>query len=73
MTWFLEKGTDLLICEIRRADDEGAFEFEVAGPRGPRTQRYATPSDLISGYLHEQTQLRKEGWRPRPGEVAVLG
>ena len=62
-----------LICEIRRADDEETFEFELAGPRGPRTERYATPSELIAGYLHEQIQLRKQGWRPRAGEIAVLG
>jgi hypothetical protein len=72
MIWFLEKDNDLLICEIRRADDEQTFEFEVADARGPRTQRYATPSALITGYLHEQAQLRAQGWRPRAGEIAVL-
>jgi hypothetical protein len=71
--WFLEKGTELLICEIRRAADADAYEFEVAGAAGPRTERYVSPADLITGYLRQQTRLRAQGWRPRAGDVALLG
>ena len=71
MIWFLEKGADLLICEIRRAED--AYEFEIAGPQGPRTERYASPGDLISGYLRLHSRFRAQGWRPRAGDIAVLG
>ena len=70
MIWFLEKGSDLLICEIRRAED--AYEFEVAGPAGPRTQRYTSPSELIAGYLRFISRFRAQGWRPRTGDIAVL-
>ena len=72
MIWFFERNNELLICEIRHADDSDVYEFEVAGAKGPRTERYAAPSDLIAAYLREQSQLRAQGWRPRSGEVASL-
>lgn len=66
MIWFFEKDTDLLVCEIRRAaDDETRYEFEIADAEGPKTQRFDSPSELISNYLSEQARLIKEGWRPR--------
>jgi hypothetical protein len=72
MTWFLERGTDLLVCEIRRADDL-LYEFEIAATTGvPKTQRFNSPSDLINTYLKEQSQLRALGWRPRGAEVDVI-
>ena len=72
MTWFLERGTDLLVCEIRRADDL-MYEFEIAAATGfPKTQRFNSPSDLINTYLREQSQLRALGWRPRGAEVDLI-
>jgi hypothetical protein len=64
--WFFEKDTDLVVCEIRRAaDDENRYEFEIADAEGPKTQRFNSPSELITKYLSEQARLLKEGWRPR--------
>lgn len=66
MIWFFEKDTDLVVCEIRRAaDDENRYEFEIADAEGPKTQRFNSPSELITKYLSEQARLLKEGWRPR--------
>jgi len=72
MVWFFEKNDELLICEIRRAERDDAYEFEVAGAAGPETERYVSPTALIVGYLRRQAQLRAQGWRPRAGDVRVL-
>ena len=72
MTWLLERGSDLLVCEIRRAEDL-AYEFEIAAATGkPKTHRFNSPSDLIDMYLREQSQLRALGWRPRGPDVEVI-
>jgi len=64
--WFFEKDTDLLVCEIRRAADDGSrYEFEIADAEGPRTQRFDSPAELIQNYLSAQARLIKDGWRPR--------
>ena len=64
--WCFEKESELIICEIRRsADDQQAFEFEMADAEGPTTLRFASPSALIRKYLHEQSKLIARGWRPR--------
>lgn len=66
MIWFLERDSDLIVCEIRRAaDDEEKFEFEMADSEGPTTLRFDTPADLIRKYLYEQSKLLANGWRPR--------
>ena len=66
MVWFFEKDANLVVCEIRRgADDRGRYEFEIADAEGPKTQRFDSPSELISKYLAEQARLIKDGWRPR--------
>jgi len=74
MIWFLERNSDLVICEIRRTEDaDAAYEFEVAATDAqPRTRRFNSPSELIDGYLREQAQLRAQGWRPRASDIAVL-
>lgn len=74
MIWFLERNTDLVICEIRRSEDAtAAYEFEVAtSDAPPRTQRFNSPTELIDGYLREQAQLRAQGWRPRASDIDVL-
>jgi hypothetical protein len=72
MTWFLERGTDLLVCEIRRADDE-VYEFEIVAATGaPKTRRFSSPGELIDTYLREQSQLRALGWRPRGADIDVI-
>ena len=72
--WFLEKQDDLLVCEIRRAeDDQTAFEFEIADSTGPTTHRFGTPQELIAKYLAEQKRLMREGWRPKAGDLDILG
>lgn len=71
--WFLEKQDDLLVCEIRRAqDDQTAFEFEIADSTGPTTLRFGSPKELITKYLDEQQRLFKDGWRPTSGDLAIL-
>src|SRR5262249_3318215 len=71
--WFFEKDTDLVVCEIRRAeDDESSFEFEIADSQGPKTQRFSSPTELIANYLIAQAQLMRAGWRPSKGDIAML-
>jgi hypothetical protein len=72
MVWFLEKQDDLLVCEIRKADDESTYEFEIADAQAPTTYRFDSPKDLIAKYLNEQSRLMADGWRPTSGNVAVL-
>jgi hypothetical protein len=73
MVWFLEREADLLVCEIRHpADDQPGYEFEIAGSDGPRTLRFDCPTELITTYLHEQSRLMSEGWRPRTSDVEML-
>ena len=72
MVWFLEKQDDLLVCEIRKADDEKTYEFEIADAEGPTTHRFDSPTDLIAKYLTEQSRLMAAGWRPRAGNIEAL-
>lgn len=72
MVWFLEKQNDLLVCEIRKTDDETTYEFEIADAQGPTTHRFDSPTALIDKYLTEQRRLMSEGWRPRAGNVESL-
>jgi hypothetical protein len=66
MIWFLERDSSLIVCEIRRAaDDDDKFEFEIADAEGPTTRRFDSPKELITTYLHEQSRLMAQGWRPR--------
>ena len=70
--WFLEKQDNLLVCEIRRAqDDESVYEFEIADATGPKTLRFESPKELIAKYLAEHERLAAEGWRPRAGNITV--
>jgi hypothetical protein len=73
MIWFLERNSDLLICEIRRCADDPVYEFEIAATQGPpQTERFSSASELIQGYLRRQTQLQAQGWRPRIGDIEAL-
>lgn len=66
MIWFLERESDLLICEIRRSTDGASYEFETApSDRPAQTRRYSSPTELIDRYLDEQSVLRAQGWHPR--------
>ena len=65
MTWFLEKQEDLLVCEIRKIDNESVYEYEIAYAKGPVTHRFVSPADLIAKHLNEQARLIADGWRPR--------
>lgn len=59
MIWFLERDSELLICEIRRAQGSEDYEFEVASANGPaETQLYSSPSALIDSYLRSQSALQ---------------
>ena len=69
MTWFYERQDAVLVCEVRKATDETTYEFEIAGGQGPTTHRFTSPTDLITTFLHEQSRLKAEGWRPRAGNV----
>lgn len=70
--WFYEKQNDLLVCEIRKTDDEKTYEFEIADSKGPTTQRFASPKELIAAFLNEESRLRAAGWRPRAGNIDGL-
>jgi hypothetical protein len=73
MIWFLEKQESLLVCEIRRAEEnESVYEFEIADATGPRTMRFESPKELIANYLEQHARLMAEGWRPRAGNVTAL-
>ena len=73
MIWFLERESKLLICEIRRAEEGEAYEFEVARGDGPvETHQYTSPSALIDHYLRTQVALQAQGWRPRMNDVELL-
>jgi len=75
MIWFLERDSDLLMCEIRPVADRSAraYEFEIAPANGPaQTLRFENPTELIDAYLREQASLRAKGWRPRTGPVEQL-
>ena len=70
--WFLEKQDNLLVCEIRRAeDDESVYEFEMADATGPKTLRFESATELIAKYLAEHERLAAEGWRPRAGNMTA--
>jgi hypothetical protein len=72
MVWFLEKQNDLLVCEIRKNDDESTYEFEIADAQAPVTYRFESPKELIAKYLNEQARLMADGWRPRAGDIESL-
>ena len=72
MVWFLEKQDDLLVCEIRKTDDETTYEFEIADSQGPVTHRFDSPTELIAKYLTEQARLMADGWRPSAGNIEAL-
>jgi len=72
MIWFYEKKDALLVCEIRKADDEMTYEFEIADSGGPTTRRFQSPKDLISAYLSEGARLAAAGWTPRAGNIESL-
>jgi len=65
MIWFLEKEADLMACEVRRSAD-GEYVYEVTEPGGEvRVQRFDRATPFLDGYLREQQELRRQGWRPR--------
>jgi hypothetical protein len=65
MLWFLEKDADLMACEVRRSA-EGQYVYEVTDPGGQvRVQRFEHATPFLDGYLREQEELRRQGWRPR--------
>ena len=72
VVWFLEKQNDLLVCEIRKTDDESIYEFEIADAQGPTLHRFDSPTALITNYLSEQRRLIALGWRPRAGNIESL-
>ena len=66
MIWFMERESDLLICEIRRSPESAVFEFELAPSSGcPETRSFSSATDLIDQYLQRQSALQAQGWRPR--------
>jgi hypothetical protein len=72
MIWFLQRNTDLMVCEIRQTIGEAAYEFEIAPPQGPpQTLRFESPTALINEYLRNQSVLQAEGWRPRLGDLGL--
>lgn len=73
MIWFLQRESDLLICEIRRSAQGQTYEFEVAPSQGPpETHQYTSPRELIDQYLRTHVDLTAQGWRPMTGDLAML-
>ncbi len=71
MIWFLERNSDLLICEVRREGNQYAIELAPSqGP--PQTRRYNSARDLIDHYLHATKTLKAQGWRPA-SNIEALG
>jgi hypothetical protein len=65
MVWFLERDSELMAFEVRRATD-GAWEYEVTSSRGEsEVTRFPHATPLLEGYLKAQRELRRQGWRPR--------
>lgn len=72
MIFFYEKQNDLIVCEVRKTEDDSAYEFELAEAAGPTTRRFDTPSELITGYLTELARLKAAGWHPRAGNIQSI-
>ena len=66
MLWFLERETEVLICEIRRAHDSDEYELAIMAPGVPeRIERFDRPNVVIDHWLRTQHELQSMGWRPR--------
>lgn len=66
MLWFLEREAEVLICEIRHADDSPEFELSISAPGIPeRIERFDQPTVLIERWLNCQRELHSMGWRPK--------
>ena len=66
MLWFLERQSEVLICEVRQADEGDEFELAVRAPGQPeQVERFAEPTQLIETLVQRQQQLHEEGWRPK--------
>jgi hypothetical protein len=74
MIWFLERESDLVICEIRQPENEPeVYEFEIAPSRGPaETRRFTSAGELIDQYLRAQKTLKAQGWHPRLGDMSMI-
>jgi hypothetical protein len=66
MLWFLERNSDVLICEVRQAQDGPEFELAMRKAGEPEhVERFGEPTALIEQWLSRQRQLHDDGWRPR--------
>jgi hypothetical protein len=66
MIWFFERERDLIVCEVRKTEDDTAYEFEVsASNAAPAVHHFKSAHDLIETYVREQRRLLAEGWHPR--------
>ena len=66
MIWFMERESELLICEIRRSCESEGYELELAPVNGnPETLTFSSPTELIDQYLLQQSVLQAQGWLPR--------
>ena len=71
MIWFLERESDLLICEVRREGNE--YAIELSPSQGPsQMRRYGSAPELIAHYLHATRTLKAQGWRPK-SSIESLG
>lgn len=66
MLWFLERHTEVLVCEIRQGPDGARFELVISAPGLPeRVEQFDEPSALLERWLAYQQELRARGWRAR--------
>ncbi len=66
MVWFLERKSEVLVCEVRQAEDGPEFELALRKlGEAEQIQRFEEPTRLIEEWLARQQALHRAGWRPR--------
>jgi len=66
MLWFMERESEVLVCEVRQADFGPEFELAVRKQGEPeQIERFEEPTRLLEEWLSRLQQLRQAGWRPR--------
>lgn len=66
MVWFLERESEVLVCELRQVNDGSQFELATRLPGQAETvERFGEPTRLLETWLARQQQLHQAGWRPK--------
>ena len=66
MVWFLERESEVLVCELRHVNEGDHFEFAMRSPGQPETvERFSEPTRVLETLLARQRHLYQAGWRPK--------